>query len=186
MAAGPMTPFDDAPAATSGPMGRRGFLRLSAGVAMAATAGATLTGYLNASVVTSSDHGPLLPADGNGLMLPAGFTSRVIATTGSVVPGTSYVWHTAPDGSACFAMPDGGWVYVSNCEWVPGGASMVRFNSAGTITDARSILTGTLVNCAGGATPWGTWLSCEEYDNGQVFECDPTGVTPGVARPAMG
>ena len=42
------------------------------------------------------------------------------------------------------------------------------------------------MNCAGGRTPWGTWLSCEEVDSGQVFECDPLGQKPAVARPALG
>ena len=64
---------------------RRGFLRLSAGAAMAATAGAGLAGCLKASVVTSADHGPLLPADANGVQLPAGFTSRIVATTGQPI-----------------------------------------------------------------------------------------------------
>ena len=34
--------------------------------------------------------------------------------------------------------------------------------------------------------PWGTWLSCEEILAGQVWECDPLGLTPAQARPAMG
>jgi secreted PhoX family phosphatase len=45
---------------------------------------------------------------------------------------------------------------------------------------------GTLNNCAGGATPWGTWLSCEEHEEGLVWECDPRGKRDAVARPALG
>ena len=38
-----------------------------------------------------------------------------------------------------------------------------------------------------GATPYGTWLSCEENrDAGRVFECDPTGVSEAIERPALG
>ncbi|WP_308104872.1 alkaline phosphatase PhoX [Actinocorallia sp. API 0066] len=102
------------------------------------------------------------------------------------VPGTGYVWHSAPDGGACF--PDGdGWIYVSNSE-VPlvGGASAVRFAADGSVTGAYRILNLTQINCAGGATPWKTWLSCEEYDFGLVYETDPYGNKKAKAHPAMG
>jgi len=107
----------------------------------------------------------LTPTD-DGLFLPPGFTSRVIARTGEPVGPTDHLWHPNPDGGATFAKPDGGWIYVSNDESNNGrgGVSMIGFDSTGEIVDARSILAGTNRNCAGGTTPWGTWLSCE---------CDP-------------
>jgi hypothetical protein len=138
------------------------------------------------AAAVDSPYGPLLAPDANGLALPAGFSSRVVATTGQIVSGTAYLWHTAPDGGATFPTADGGWIYTSNSEALTGGASMARFSASGQIVEARRILAGTSTNCAGGPTPWGTWLSCEEHALGRVWECDPTGVAPATPRTAMG
>lgn len=60
------------------------------------------------------------------------------------------------------------------------------------------VLTGTAANCAGGSTPWGSWLTCEEQmlkapkeaqkDHGFVFETPSasTGLIDAVPLKAMG
>ncbi|MFT4615687.1 MAG: hypothetical protein ACI9NT_002845 [Bacteroidia bacterium] len=169
---------------TSGELNRRGFLRVSA-----LGTGALAIG--SGGLLTACDPLPLNPPDENGIRLHPWFKSRVVATTGENVPGTDYPWHLWPDGGGGFALPDGGWSYVSNSEWFTSneggaGASYLRFGSDGVVSDAGRVLSGTLRNCSGGITPWGTWLSCEEVPNGSVWECDPLGAVPAIQHTGMG
>jgi uncharacterized protein len=75
-----------------------------------------------------------------------------------------------------------------------GGTTNIRLRGL-RMESIEPSLGGTLVNCAGGATPWGTWLSCEEtgldltenggLKHGYVFEVSPiSGRTTG--RPLVG
>ena len=173
-------------------MRRRDFMGAGALAAGALAFGPTFWRHaLAAGAATAGDgpYGPLLPPDENGIMLPQGFSSRIVARGLQPVEGATYAWHPYPDGGAIFATDDGGWIYVSNSESLAvtgAGSSALRFDPSGKIVDAYRILAGTNVNCAGGRTPWGTWLSCEEYDGGQVWEADPTGQALPVVRAALG
>jgi uncharacterized protein len=162
----------------------------------------------SAATVTDGPYGPLGPPNELGIRLPAGFQARLVARGLETVPGTSYVLPVQPDGQTTFARPDGGWILVTNAEAPPpaGGASAIQFTPAGEVEDAYRILSGTTLNCAGGRTPWGTWLSGEEVDEseydggpfppgtslpanpfrGAIWECDPTQAGQGVRRPALG
>lgn len=182
-------------------LGRRAFLRGGIGALAAWAAGGGSAGCGGgggggaapppaAPVSNLANLGPLGAPDARGLRLPAGFTSRVVARSRQAPTGASAaLWHDAPDGGACFPAPGGGWRYVSNAE-VGGGGGGVRvlvFDPAGSVVDCYPILAGTSRNCAGGRTPWGTWLSCEEEGEvGEVHECDPAGAAAALRWSGLG
>jgi len=170
---------------------KRRFLKQSLSGLSVCGVGAVWANVLLAGCGKQNNSG-LQAADSNGLRLPAGFSSRIIANSGqAVISGQNFIWHAAPDGGACFAINNGsysgGWIYVSNSEvQSTGGAGAIVFNAGGEVVDAYSILENTNRNCAGGATPWGSWLSCEEIDSGRVWECFPEGHKQAIVRPALG
>ena len=124
------------------PIPRRSFLVMGTVSMMAAGIGAAAwrKALGSPAIVGESPYGALGAPDVNGVAVPSGFATRLLATTGSVVAGTEYAWHGEPDGGACFEVAGGGWVYVSNSELNgtrTAAAGALRFAANGNVVPLR-------------------------------------------------
>jgi secreted PhoX family phosphatase len=133
------------------------------------------------------------------LALPRGFEYNVIGKVGGLMSDGQKTPH-AHDGMATFEVRNelriirnheiaGGRVPKENAaiskanhydETAGGGTTTLIINpkTREIVRDFVS-LSGTLINCAGGRTPWGSWISCEETTLGQTVITNAKGVKEG-------
>lgn len=175
---------------------RRGFLRGAAAIAAGAATLPALHGLGMLSqngrayaAPGSGSYGPLAPVadlrDGvSRISLPDGFQYRSFGVSGELMTDGNLT-PLAHDGMSAFALPNGNVRLIRNHEdrngpglgsisgaggydeLAGGGCVSLEVDPADRmlISDFVSI-NGTIVNCAGGSTPWGSWLTCEETTAG--------------------
>ena len=193
-------------------MDRRSFLKSAAVGAAAAVPFTAFTARAEAKVKpVGVGYGPLVPAldQATGLPLlhlPEGFSYVSIGWTGDLMvnglptPG-------AHDGMAAY--PGGGHRVrlVRNHEqgngapfsgaYYDGGAAggtttLVFDGKEGSLIETADSLSGTIRNCAGGPTPWGSWMTCEEtttfvgVPHGYVFDVPVEGFSDALPIRDMG
>jgi secreted PhoX family phosphatase len=141
-------------------------------------------------------YGPLGPvpdlADGAvRLHLPEGFSYRSFTPTGTLMTD-GVITPGRHDGMAAFPWGRGRYRLVRNHEvngpvaafgssqkaydrMAGGGTTTLEVTRRASRVESWVSCNGTQMNCAGGGTPWGTWITCEETVNGPDVGPDFTG-----------
>jgi secreted PhoX family phosphatase len=200
---------------------RRGFLKRSAAAAGGVALASQLQGYLAKSAGAQpasfsgggSGYGPIAPvADGTTgqqlLALPQGFQYWSFDNVGEPMADGGVV-PAAHDGMGCFGFgsrvrlvrnhevrPAAPAIVPAEFAYDPtvgGGNTIVEFDPRDPAHPRTyAVLGGTNTNCAGGETPWGSWLTCEETTatfaepHGYVFEVPSRSEGPVAAVPITG